>query len=59
MFEASDVMELFPSCLWLHKVSDSSKINEGLMRAVEEMRAAGEGNTRSSGKVWMLSLIHI
>ena len=42
MFEASDVMELFPSCLWLHKVSDSSKINEGLMRAVEEMRAAGE-----------------
>ena len=53
MFEASDVMELFPSCLWLNKVSDSCEINEGLMRGVEEMRVAGEGNTRSSGKGWM------
>lgn len=52
MFEASDVMALFPSCLWLHKVSDCAALNDGLLRGVEEMRAAGEGSTRTGGKVW-------
>lgn len=43
MFDATDTVELFPSYLWLHKVSNSEALNRDLMQALKDMKEAGEG----------------
>jgi uncharacterized protein (TIGR02466 family) len=52
MFGATDVIQLFPSCVWLHEVTDSDELNNNLRRAVDDIRASGAGWDRTDGGGW-------
>lgn len=52
MFAATEVVEVFPSCLWLHEIGDCAKLNDDLYAAVQDMKSAGAGNDRGDGGGW-------
>ena len=52
MFSATEVVEIFPSCLWLHEIADCETMNNNVDASVKELRAAGTGRERSDGGGW-------
>jgi uncharacterized protein (TIGR02466 family) len=53
MFAGTDVIDLFPSSVWLHEIENCDPLNADLLVAVKELQATGQGYSRTDGGGWV------
>jgi uncharacterized protein (TIGR02466 family) len=53
MFAGTDVIDLFPSSLWIHEIDDCEPLNAHLLAAVKKLQADGHGYDRTDGGGWV------
>lgn len=49
MFRNAEYLQLFPTCVWRHELSDADRLNSDLMKAIQAIRSATPSRGRNPG----------
>ncbi|HAA92034.1 MAG: hypothetical protein CMM48_14265 [Rhodospirillaceae bacterium] len=53
MFAGTDVIDIFPTSVWIHEIGDCERLNDDIFAAVKKLQTQGHGYDRTDGGGWV------